>query len=111
MSLPEVTPQEAAALAEQGALLLDVRNDDEWAAGHAPAAQYLTLGELTARVGEVPSDRRIVAICRAGGRSAKAAEYLLGEGRDVVNMVGGMQAWAAAGLPVVTDSGAAGEVI
>ena len=111
MSVPEVTPSEAAALAEAGALLLDVRNDDEWTAGHAPGAHYLTLRELPARTAELAKDRRIVAVCRVGGRSAKAVELLAAQGFDAVNLAGGMRAWAADGLPVVTDRGDAGTVI
>jgi rhodanese-related sulfurtransferase len=111
MSVPEVTATEAAALAESGALLLDVRNDDEWTAGHAPGAQYVTLRELPARTGELPTDRKIVAVCRVGGRSAKAVELLAAQGFDAVNLAGGMRAWAADGLPVVTDGGDDGTVI
>ncbi len=111
MTVPEVSVDESAQLAREGALLLDVRNDDEWTAGHAPDATYMTLSQVPARCGELPRDRRIVAICRVGGRSAKATELLVAQGYDVVNMVGGMQAWAAAGLPVVTDAGDPGTVI
>lgn len=111
MSVPEVTPNEAAALVDAGALLLDVRNDDEWTAGHAPGAQYLTLPELPARTGELAKDRRIVAVCRVGGRSAKAVELLAAQGFDAVNLAGGMRAWEADGLAVVTDGGDAGTVI
>jgi rhodanese-related sulfurtransferase len=111
MSVPEVSATEGAELVEEGAVLLDVRNDDEWAAGHAPDAQYLTLGELVARIGEVPADRQVVVICRSGSRSARAVELLAAHGYDAVNVFGGMQAWAAAGLPVFTDAGRPGEVI
>jgi rhodanese-related sulfurtransferase len=111
MSVPEVSAADGAALVDQGAFLLDVRNDDEWDAGHAPEASYITLSQLPARVGEVPTDRRVVAVCRVGGRSAKAAEFLIANGIDAVNLAGGMRAWAAEGLPVVTDSGEDGQVI
>ena len=109
--IAQITPQDAVARAEGGALLLDVREPDEWAAGHAPGAMHLPLGELGARVDELPKDRPIVAVCRVGGRSGKAAEALVNAGYDVVNLAGGMRAWDAAGQPVVTDDGAAGTVI
>jgi rhodanese-related sulfurtransferase len=109
--VPEVSAAEGAALVEGGALLLDVRNDNEWNAGHAPQATYITLRELPQRVAEVPKDRRIVAVCRVGSRSARATEFLVGQGLDAVNLAGGMRAWAAEGLPVVTVSGDAGEII
>ena len=109
--IQQITPQEATQRVESGALLLDVREPDEWQAGHAPGAKHLPLGELGARVDELPKDRPIVAVCRVGGRSGKAAEALVNAGYDVVNLAGGMQAWDAAGQPVVTDDGGRGAVI
>jgi len=111
MSVPEVSATEGAALVDGGAFLLDVRNDDEWEAGHAPDAHYITLSQLATRVGEVPTDRRVVAECRVGGRSARATELLVAHGIDAVNLAGGMRAWAAEGLPVITQSGTPGAVI
>ena len=102
---------DARALADAGALILDVREDDEWAAGHAPGAAHIALGALPVRHTSVPLDRQVVAVCRGGGRSQRAAEALRNAGYDVVNLSGGMQAWAAAGHPVVTDDGAPGAVI
>jgi rhodanese-related sulfurtransferase len=108
--MPEIDP--AGALAAAGsAFLLDVREADEWAAGHAAAAVHIPLGSLGERVGELPKDRRIICICRSGGRSGRATEALTGVGYDAVNMTGGMQAWAAAGLTMVTDSGSEPTVI
>jgi rhodanese-related sulfurtransferase len=109
--VPEVLAADAAASVEGGALLLDVREPDEWLAGHAPDAQHIPLGQLGARFEELPKDRPIVCICRVGGRSARATEALRGAGYDVVNLAGGMRAWAAAGQPVVTDDGSPGAVI
>jgi rhodanese-related sulfurtransferase len=98
---PEVDPLEADRLVAGGALLLDVREPDEWAAGHAPAAVHVPLRTLPANRPE--PGRAIVAVCRSGARSARAAEALRQWGYDAVNLAGGMQAWATAGLPVVTD--------
>ncbi len=111
MTVPEVSPEEAAALVDAGALLLDVRNDDEWEAGHAPQAVYITLQAVPQRIAELPTDRTIVAVCRVGGRSAKAVEVLNQRGLDAVNLAGGMRAWLSAGLPVVTEAGDEGRVI
>ena len=111
MSVPEVDPEAARALAESGALLLDVREPNEWNAGHAPHALFIPLGQLAEHVDELPRDRRIVAICRVGGRSARATEFLIAAGVDAVNLAGGMRAWAASGLDVETDDGDAGTVI
>jgi rhodanese-related sulfurtransferase len=88
-----------------GAWLLDVREDDELAAGHAPGATHIPLGELGTRAAEVPRDTTIYVICRSGARSARAAFALVGSGWDAVNVAGGMQDWAAAGRPMTTDSG------
>lgn len=111
MPIPEISVTDAATRVADGAFLLDVRNDDEWAAGHAPDAHYVTLSQVPARATEVPSDRAVMVVCRAGGRSAQATEWLVANGYDAHNVLGGMQAWAAAGLPVVTDAGSEGSVI
>jgi rhodanese-related sulfurtransferase len=108
---PEIDPASADTEVRAGALLLDVRTPDEWTAGHAPAAQHLPLDELAARADELPTDRRIVVICRTGARSGRATEALNGAGYDAVNLAGGMRAWVAVGLPCVDDAGQTGTVI
>lgn len=110
-NVPQIDPEEGARLVEGGSYLLDVREPDEWAAGHAPGANHLPLAEVPLRVEELPADRTIIAICRAGGRSQQAAEFLRQQGIEVVNLAGGMRAWQAAGLDVVTDDGRSGTVI
>jgi rhodanese-related sulfurtransferase len=110
VEVPEVTPEDTTQLLAAGALLLDVREPDEWKAGHAPGAAHVPMREVPARIDEIPSDRRIVAICRSGGRSRAVAEALIGAGYDVVNVAGGMRAWAAADLPIETEHGAPGTV-
>jgi rhodanese-related sulfurtransferase len=104
-------PGVGAADLPAGATLLDVREHDEWAAGHAPDATHVPLGELAARLGDVPSGDPLFVICRSGGRSARAAGFLLGQGRQAVNVEGGMQAWAAAGRPMAAAGDAPPEVI
>lgn len=110
-AVPEVDPVEAERRAREGAVLLDVREDDEWAAGRAPGAVHIPLGEVGDRQAELPRDTPIIAICRAGGRSEKATVALRQAGYDATNMAGGMRSWAAAGLPVVNDTGGRGQVI
>lgn len=107
----ELAPIEAEEVLRDGAYLLDVREDDEWEAGHAPQANHIPLGELENRYQEVPLDRTVICICRGGGRSARAAEALAGVGYRTYNLAGGMRAWASDGLDVITDAGTAGEVI
>ncbi|MGC5032415.1 rhodanese-like domain-containing protein [Micromonospora sp. DT229] len=92
--------------------LLDVREDDEWAAGHAPQAHHLPMMELPARIAEVPNDREVAVICRSGGRSAQVVTYLMRNGWDQVrNVAGGMGGWADAGRPVVAGDGQPGRVL
>jgi rhodanese-related sulfurtransferase len=107
----DIDPAEADRLVGAGALMLDVREDDEWVAGHAPVAVHLPMGQVVARIAEVPADRIIVCMCRVGGRSGSVALHLAGAGYDVRNVAGGMQAWAAADLPVVDSSGGPGRVV
>ena len=109
--VPQIDAEEGARLVEGGAYLLDVREPDEWTAGHAAAATHLPLGQVPAQVASVPTDGTVVVICRVGGRSQRAAQFLREQGIDAVNLAGGMQAWAAAGLDVVTDDGTPGAVI
>ncbi|HXP58818.1 MAG TPA: rhodanese-like domain-containing protein [Streptosporangiaceae bacterium] len=89
-----------------GVYLLDVREDDEWTAGHAPEAVHIPLGELGGKADEVPKDRPVYVICRAGGRSARAAQALGASGWDVTNVSDGMQGWESAGRAMVSESGA-----
>ena len=109
--VPQITPEEAAQRVEAGAFLLDVREDDEWQAGHAPAAHHLALGRVPAEHDTLPKDADIVVICRAGGRSEQASVALRNAGYEAANIAGGMRAWAAAGLPVAKDDGEVGAVI
>lgn len=84
------------------ALLLDVRQQEEWDAGHAPDAVHIPLGELPSRLDELPAEQEVAVVCRSGGRSARATAFLLSEGRKAVNVEGGMQAWASEGRALTT---------
>jgi rhodanese-related sulfurtransferase len=100
---------------QDGDFLLDVREDDEWRAGHAPGALHIPMSEFVARYGELteaaPQDGRVNVICRSGGRSAQVTMYLTQQGIEAVNVDGGMGAWAAAGRQVVDDEGKPGQVV
>jgi len=108
-AVPETDVAGALAQAQQGAVLLDVREPHEWQAGHAPGAVHVPLGHLTPDA--VPGDGPVVVVCRSGNRSAYATAALLSVGRTAVNLVGGMQAWSQSGQPVVRDDGSPGEVL
>jgi len=96
----EVDAATAARMSAEGAVLVDVREDVEWEAGHIPGALHIPLGELQARAGEVPTDQPVVVVCRSGNRSAQGRDILLATGRtDVTSLAGGVRAWQAAGQP------------
>ena len=98
--VPEVDVQTAARRRDAGASLIDVREPDEFEEVHARGAVLLPLGDLPDRLDEVPRAGTTYLICRSGGRSLRAAEFLAGQGYDVANVAGGTLAWVAAGLPV-----------
>ena len=96
------------------AVLLDVRENDEWTAGHAPSAVHVPMGQVVQRLDEIAAalaERPVRVVCRSGGRSARVTAYLIQAGWDAVNVDGGMRAWAAAGRPMVTDSNAPPRVV
>lgn len=101
--MTDVTPQDVA----DDAVILDVREQNEWDAGHAPNAVHIPLGDLPQRLGAVPDVDGLPVVCRMGGRSARAVAWLEQQGYDIVNVDGGMKQWASAGKPVVSDSGSA----
>ena len=101
----EAEPEVLSTDLPEGAFLLDVREDDEWAAGHAPDAVHVRLGDLGTRAGELPRDREVYVICRSGARSAYAAQALTGGGWMAVNVSDGMTGWAVAGRPMVSETG------
>ncbi|MEW1893709.1 MULTISPECIES: rhodanese-like domain-containing protein [unclassified Streptomyces] len=95
------------------AVLLYVRENDEWDAGHIRGARHLPLSRLSAgpKAPGIPAGTRLVLICRSGQRSQRAARLLRERGMDAVDVTGGMKAWARQGLPVQNTAGAAGTVI
>lgn len=94
-----------------GLVVLDVREPVEWHHGHVEGALHVPLGELVARLDEVPADRQVLVVCRVGGRSAQAVAWLAQQGREAVNLDGGMLDWAAAGRPMVSESGAPPQIV
>ncbi|MFZ5502381.1 MAG: rhodanese-like domain-containing protein [Pseudomonadota bacterium] len=99
--------KQTQSLTRQGALLLDVREPDEYREAHAPDATLIPLGQLGERVNEIAAykDKPVNVICRSGVRSAKAARLLQNAGFSQVNNVdGGMTAWEKADLSVIRES-------
>lgn len=96
---------------DPGLLLLDVREPDEWAVGHAPAAVHVPMGEIVARLHEIPRDADVVVVCRSGHRSAAVTAYLTQGGWNARNLDGGMLAWNAAGRPMESETPAPPSVL
>lgn len=103
-SLPlEYSVADAAKLDPQDWFFLDVREPSEWEEAHIPYATLIPLGDLTARLTEIPKDKNIIVVCRSGNRSAVGRDLLLNSGfANVTSMAGGMNSWQAQGHPVVT---------
>ncbi len=97
-------PTVGVAEVPQAGFVLDVRETDEWEAGHIPWAVHIPLGQLPARVGEVPTDVPVVVACRSGARSAQAVSFLTASGRRAANLDGGMKAWHAQGRQMRSES-------
>ncbi len=97
----EVSPKASREAIDGGAMLIDVREKSEYNELHIPGSVLIPLGELPARLAEVPADRDVYVHCRMGGRSGRAVDYLRAFGRtNSFNVTGGIEAWQAAGLPV-----------
>ncbi len=108
---PEV-PTASTSEVDDTAYVLDVREDDEWAAGHAPGAHHLPMQDVPARIGEIPMEDEVFVICRSGGRSAQVTAYLIANGwGNVRNVEGGMRAWAAGGRRLEGTSDAPPQII
>jgi rhodanese-related sulfurtransferase len=88
-----------------GLLVLDVREDDEWQAGHVEGSLHVPLRQLGERYADLPDAEQTLVVCRVGNRSAYATAFLQQQGVDAVNLDGGLVAWARAGRPLVTDDG------
>jgi rhodanese-related sulfurtransferase len=110
MGAQQVDMSDVPTTFDESVVLLDVREDDEWQRGHAAGAQHIPMGEVPARIAEIDAGAKLFVVCHLGGRSMRVAQYLAQNGYAPVNVSGGMQAWADAGRPVVTDTGGVGTV-
>ena len=104
-NIPEVSPTELSAEMKLGStpFLLDVREADELEVIVLPGVHHIPLGQVEHRFGEVPKDQDVVVICRSGGRSGRATEFLMSKGYEKVrNMTTGMNGWATTVDPTMT---------
>jgi rhodanese-related sulfurtransferase len=110
MQVPTVAMAGVPDPLPEGLHVLDVREPIEWQFGHIEGAQHIPLGELMRRVDEVPTGQTLV-VCKVGGRSARAVAWLNQQGREAVNLHGGMLEWEAAGRPMVSETDRPAQVI
>jgi rhodanese-related sulfurtransferase len=96
--VPSIQPAEVAGRVADGWMLLDVRTDDEWAGGRIAGSVHIPMDQLIQRLDEV--NGRVVCVCAVGARSARVAQFLNDQGRDAVNLDGGLYAWQGSGLPI-----------
>jgi rhodanese-related sulfurtransferase len=98
-----------------GAVVLDVREDDEWVAGHIPGAVHVPMMRVPQRLqfdpGPLTPDAEIVVVCKVGSRSAQVTAWLRRQGYDATNLAGGLMAWEAAGRPLEADGGGPAQVV
>ena len=98
-----ISVTEAAQRINEGAFLLDVRTAEEWNQAHVAGAVLIPLDELKSRLAEVPVDQDVLIICRSGNRSGQARDLLRAAGlKRTTSISGGINAWVAKGLPVVS---------
>lgn len=110
MQVPTVAINGVPDPLPEGLRVLDVREQVEWDNGHIAGAQHIPLMELGERIDEVPQEQ-ILVVCKVGGRSAQATAWLASQGRDAVNLDGGMLDWDGAGRAMVSETGEAPRVV
>ena len=110
MHVPSVTVDAVPDPLPEGLVVLDVREPIEWQYGHIEGALHIPMAQLPARLDELPEGQTLV-VCAVGGRSARAVIWLNQQGRDSVNLDGGLVEWADAGRPMVSETGADPQVV
>ena len=103
MQIPSVAITGVPDPLPEGLAVIDVREDDEWAAGHIEGSQHIPMMELTSRLHELEGEQFLV-VCKVGARSAQVVAYLQQHGYDAFNLHGGLLDWEAAGRPLVSDT-------
>ena len=112
MSMQPNVPVVSVSDLPDDAVMVDVRERNEWRAGHAPDAILIPMGDLPSQIEELPlGDGPLAVVCRSGNRSGRVVAWLSQQGIDAVNVAGGMQAWDAAGKPMVAEGSGSAQVI
>ena len=99
--IPSLTVDQLPLPIPDDVTVVDVREPIEWQQAPLPGSVHVPLGQFAERLGELPTDDRIVVVCAVGARSARAVEFLLQHGHDAVNLDGGLVEWQAAGRELV----------
>jgi rhodanese-related sulfurtransferase len=111
--LPGEIPTVAVSDVHPDAVVLDVREREEWTAGHIEGARHVPMFQVPQHVSlaeDLTTDVPIVVVCKMGGRSAQVTAWLNQHGYEAMNLDGGMLAWASAGRPMISEDGAAPRV-
>lgn len=108
--VPSVSAEEARELFRGGAQLIDVRENSEWNAGHAPQALHVPASQVSAKSNRLKKDKDIIVVCRSGNRSRGVTSQLRSLGYEAFNLSGGMRAWQNAGGQVLDRRGKPGRI-
>lgn len=109
-SVPTVSVTDLPDPLPEGLVVLDVREPVEWQHGHIEGSVHVPLSLLPLRLEELPTAQTLV-VCKVGGRSAQAVMWLQQQGRDAINLAGGLLEWSAAGRTMVSETGEPAEVV
>jgi rhodanese-related sulfurtransferase len=101
-STPEIDADQLAEAVRRGTTVVDVREPQEYLAGHVPGAVLIPMGQLPSRMQELDRDAPVHVVCASGNRSAAMTDFLRAAGFDAYSVAGGTSGWAASGRPVVT---------
>ena len=103
--IPTVSADQVPDPLPDGLFVVDVREPMEWERGRIDGSVHIPMSEFVERIGEIPADQQVLVVCKVGSRSAQATGFLQANGRDAVNLAGGMMAWERQGRPMVADDG------
>ena len=100
--VPEIDIETLEDLLDEGATLIDVREPDEYTEVHVPGAVLIPLATVPDNLAAIPTDAPVYVICKSGGRSGRAVQWLRAQGLDATNVAGGTDAWVRTGKPQVS---------
>ncbi len=110
-STPIVESEKVENLIETGSILIDVREDDEWIAGHHSKAVHIAMGTISDKLDFFDKKNNYIVVCRSGARSAKVTKFLINEGFDASNLDGGMKSFSQISDKIVNSEGQKGQII